>query len=78
MGLSALASISTTRSIPRKDPCAAAYLSAGVDLGASGRPIGLALRGSPKDKVPADVRAIYRLGKGRDSGRVPEGGARGE
>lgn len=47
-----------------KDPCAAAYLSAGVDLGASGRPIGLALRGSPKDKVPADVRAIIASEKG--------------
>ncbi|MFO0593634.1 MAG: hypothetical protein U0441_39195 [Polyangiaceae bacterium] len=47
-----------------KDPCAPAYLAVGVDLGASGRAIGLALRRSLKEKVPDDARAIVAGEKG--------------
>jgi len=47
-----------------KDACAPAYLAAGVDLGASGRPIGLALGGSPKEKITDEARAIVAAEKG--------------
>ncbi len=51
-----------------KEPCATAYFAAGVDLGASGRAIGMALLGSPRDKVPEDARAIVAAERGAIDG----------
>ncbi len=51
-----------------KEPCATAYLAAGVDLGASARPVGMALLGSPRDKVPDEARAIVAAERGAIEG----------
>ena len=51
-----------------KDPCPAAYKSAGIDLGASGRPIGMALLGNAGAKVPEDAASIVAQEKGAVAG----------
>jgi hypothetical protein len=48
----------------QKAPCASAYATAGVDLGAGTRPLGLALVASPRTQVPDEARAIVQAERG--------------